>query len=72
VTAEGPTNQPEDDRGPVEGVWESVESQVQEWEAQVREANERIDKLRAGHSGQQSWWGLDWAGSFLPLSSSTR
>jgi hypothetical protein len=51
VTAEGPTNQPEDDRGPVEGVWESVESQVQEWEAQVREANERIDKA----AGRPLW-----------------
>lgn len=51
MTAEGPTNQPEDDRGPVEAVWESVESQVQEWEAQVREANERIDKA----AGRPLW-----------------
>jgi len=51
VTAEGPTIQPEDDRGPVEAVWESVESQVQEWEAQVREANDRIDKA----AGRPLW-----------------
>lgn len=51
VSTEGQATPPEDDRGPGESVWESVESQVQEWEAQVREANERIDRA----AGRPLW-----------------
>lgn len=51
VSTEGQATPPEDNRGPGESVWESVESQVHEWEAQVREANERIDRA----AGRPLW-----------------